>query len=1105
MYVETATVTVDTGVTLDPGAEIVPYEVTTDFLDLWAFQYRYDERNRMVEKKVPGSGWVYMVYDKLDRLVLTQDANQRDIDQWTFSKYDELSRPVLTGFYTSSSSRSALQTTVNSQTYLYEEFGSGSIQGYTNQAFPNVSSLNDYLSISFYDAYTSAVLSLFPYVQEIGLPSTYSSNTKGRAVASMTKVLGSTTWIKSLMYYDDKGRVIQTHSDNHIGGEDRTSSLYDFAGRVLETKTSHNDGTTTTTVAEEYTYDHASRLLQVDHQVNTDDAVILIKNEYNAIGELIDKKLHSTNSGSTFEQSVDYSYNIRGWLQSINDAALSDSEGDYFGMQLAYNDNTGGVTNPMYNGNISGTIWSQYSHGDGVQAAYAYEYDAMNRLIEADYVSFDGGFSNPVTFDVNGIDYDLNGNIRDLIRYGTSTTLAMDLMEYLYDGNQLRGVNDYGNQSQGFVDGYTGSIDYTYDDNGNMISDANKDITAISYNHLNLPQTVTFTGSRSITYTYDAAGIKLAKSVNNNGSTTVTDYVGGFIYEDGDLQQLAHAEGRVRKKDNNDFVYDYYLKDHLGNTRVTFTTENEEVVYLATMETAHSTFEEAVFLNVDMRETNSTANKTVDVTTNEDQVIRLRGNDTNRQLGVSKLLQVMRGDEVDMEVYAYHFGGYSDNGSVSNTAILSALVAGVTGSAPNGLETAGVSPAVNGNASAIFVGSNGSSTSPRAYLNYILFDSDFNYLDAGFAQATNTANSHLQLTLSKTIEESGFIYVYTSNESNTGHDVYFDDFRITHTKGRVMQEDHYYPFGLSIGTLSSTAPLSKPNQFKYNGKELDGEFDIDWYSYGARNYDPQIARWFNVDPLAEKYLEYSTYGYVVNNPIIFIDPDGREIIVGNSRSKTISNLAQIVATSEGRRRVDRLIRSSNTYHTRSVYWTRNSAYDGRGTNGDPRTIYFVRSSLYPTLNGGANSSAYIMGHEIDHAYNHEVTGRSGEGERESREYSAVMVGNNMRSVYGEEKMRTRYSGTRLTFSDNPDHYNRKNESVTGFTTEFESNVGGVAASGFSYMKSENGEEAKKMYQIGLVNEDGKYIYRIFDNKDDYDAAVKRVQEYQNNREKDENN
>jgi RHS repeat-associated protein len=81
--------------------------------------------------------------------------------------------------------------------------------------------------------------------------------------------------------------------------------------------------------------------------------------------------------------------------------------------------------------------------------------------------------------------------------------------------------------------------------------------------------------------------------------------------------------------------------------------------------------------------------------------------------------------------------------------------------------------------------------------------------------------------------------------------VFFDDLIITHTKGKVLQEDHYYPFGLNISALSSTAPLSKPNKFKYNGKEEQTEFDLDWYDYGARMYDAQIGRWNHVDPLAE--------------------------------------------------------------------------------------------------------------------------------------------------------------------------------------------------------------------------------------------------------------
>ena len=95
----------------------------------------------------------------------------------------------------------------------------------------------------------------------------------------------------------------------------------------------------------------------------------------------------------------------------------------------------------------------------------------------------------------------------------------------------------------------------------------------------------------------------------------------------------------------------------------------------------------------------------------------------------------------------------------------------------------------------------------------------------------------------------------------------------------TLQQNHYYPFGMLIPSLSTSNTLGalKDNRYLYNGKELQDDFGLDWYDYGARFYDAQIGRWHSVDPLAEKYSPFSPYAYVANNPIRFIDPDGMRI------------------------------------------------------------------------------------------------------------------------------------------------------------------------------------------------------------------------------------
>ena len=432
---------------------------------------------------------------------------------------------------------------------------------------------------------------------------------------------------------------------------------------------------------------------------------------------------------------------------------------------------------------------------------------------------------------------------------------------------------------------------------GKIKSVSVKGITVIGYNHLNLPSTVTRAGDKELYYIYDATGRKLTQIVNDNSvEKKRTDYSGEFIYENDTLKIIQHEEGRIVSQGSDSLIYQYHLKDHLGNVRLTFTTKPETDAPTATVETANVAEEQSQFLNyAQVRKIDSRLfDHTNDGSTHN--AVRLMGGQTTEVYGLARSLSVMPGDTLRLEVFAK----YLDTNTSNWSAALLNTIAAIAGT-PNPGGTfvdGGVIGGINGTFPfpGLLTREEEEESGPKAYLNYILFDRNYNYLTGGFKRVTTAAReygqgadqaegiAHERLYFdSIAVEQAGYAYIYFSNENETPVEVFFDDFKVEHIKSPVVQVDDYYPFGLQFNSYSREN--STPNQYLYNGKELQDELSLGWLDYGARMYMPEIGRWAVIDKKAEVYTNLTTYCYAANTPVNAIDPDGNLVVFINGLSK----------------------------------------------------------------------------------------------------------------------------------------------------------------------------------------------------------------------------
>lgn len=986
------------------------WTITSEIANELCFWYDYDELGRVIAKKTPGKGAEYIVYDKRNRPVFTQDANMlANGNSYLTTLYDDLNRTVISGLY------KPLNKTISDLRIQAENATSGNaIVNTTNGgtvtlwgAVITPSEINNagvftQLSFSYYDSYAFSGAKVFDVNHVNNLvyknissggnvdDNTITKRTYGMPTGTKVKVLdGFNTYLTTTVFVDEEGRVMQSQEDNIKGGVEITSTQYHFDGRVLSTSETHNaTGTVYTNfnILTKYKFDKAGRVVGIGKKINiTSRSYVTSSNvtttqedadagykitaayKYNELGQRIKKTLSPNyNSGQGLE-TIDYSYNIRGWLTGINkDYALGEynnSQWDhYFGMYIGYDNADGKFAAAQLNGQITGVQWK--SKGDNTPRKFDYVYDAANRLLAANFKqrgnTTESWNNTSVDFSSKEIAYDENGNLQSLTHMGVlpgaTAPVIVDKLTYFYssNSNKLARVDDAGNAGaangkQGdFKDGSNtaGTDDYSYDANGNLVVDQNKKILNVQYNYLDLPTVITLeapsnwlNGVRNISYTYDAAGNKLQKRVFESmglgaNKAITTTYINGFVYDSkitnqggspepddhGDvLQFISHEEGRIRvitpyvnPADPNNVidggialpggkqgVFDYFIKDNLSNVRATITEEINKASSVCTMEDANATvkqYEESLFGNPGGgNEVNSTRTARPGLWTSagtSNKVSKLFSTGGQAKIGSNVILRVMAGDKIRAMADYY----YATDPGVNNTStglnglvtsFISALSSGRTAIVAHGQEAQiGTSLSSNSPIQDMFnnppAGSTPNVNAPRAYLNYIFFDEQFNFVKevSGFKRVSQSGNGATPLVLTEAkAKKNGYVYVYLSNES--GEPVYFDNFAVTHERGQLISEDHYYAYGLKIAAISSKSVSSSlnPNMVShgYQGSfsEEEDDFGLNYNEFNLRTYDPQIGRWTTPDPYDEFASPYTGMG---NDPANNVDPSGGSIL-----------------------------------------------------------------------------------------------------------------------------------------------------------------------------------------------------------------------------------
>lgn len=564
------------------------YPDSHTLLQQYAYLYKYDDRGNCIGKRLPGCKSIQLIYDRANRLVMSQDGNQQSGSLWTITKYDALSRVLYTYEANPLRSPGDLRQYCKEKLFVEERADSYTAwpgMGYTLRIL--LPAANDYrlLTVNYYDDYSflyieGTAASQLAYRSKEGYGAAYSS---AKGLLTGTQVFDLTDRSKyaiTVYYYDEYGNPVQTRTRHVSGDYEMTYAQCDLSGNILKSYTEHLDSRGRLSVSEsvENTYDRSGRLTRTDYAVN-DSLSTDWRYEYDELGRISGK---SIDGGLTHAK---YRYNLQGWITRIEDVD--------FVQNLYYESFMGNYGKVRYNGNISAMNWTYRTDTDTIVNGYRFTYDAYDRLASA--YSVTGSDFSSGRYHVE-YEYDKHGNMVNLYRNGGRGGM-IDEMNWFYEGNRVVEITDMvGEQGRYDMKEYRdynhNGLDYFYDSNGNMTADLDLDIVAIRYNLLNQPDTVQFRNGSAIVNYYTADGKRTGSKYltplttvvipagqtfgSTSGTAAMSSHVtarrgsleyAGADFESDTLIRIHNGDGYL---DCSEQDFRYFVRDYQGNIRTVY-------------------------------------------------------------------------------------------------------------------------------------------------------------------------------------------------------------------------------------------------------------------------------------------------------------------------------------------------------------------------------------------------------------------------------------------------------------------------------------------------------------------------------------------------------